>query len=109
MFNNKKYISHIKKRMIILLDICLCLFIIISLSSCGAKQESTDPITDPEETEDIDTGKEEYLRAIELFDEGRFYSAKWLLKIALMMIMNNVLCNAYSLCQKQVNYGMTKI
>ena len=76
MFDNKKYISHIKKRMIILLDICFCLFMIISLSGCEAKQASTDPVTDPEETEDIDTAKEEYLRASELFDEGKFYSAK---------------------------------
>ena len=58
--------QHIKKKIIILLNTLVVLLLITNLSSCKAKQE----------TEVVDPGKEEYMRAVALFVDGLFYSAK---------------------------------
>lgn len=58
--------QHIKKKIIVSLNTIVVLLLITNLSSCKAKQE----------IEVVDPGKEEYMRAVALFEEGLFYSAK---------------------------------
>ena len=59
--------QHIKKKIIIILNALVVFLLVINLGGCKAKQE---------EIEVIDPGKEEYMRAMALFEEGLFYSAK---------------------------------
>ena len=66
-------INHLmKKKIMILLDVLVLLLLITNLSACNAKQEDSEP----PEIEINDQAKEEYMRAIALFEEGLFYSAK---------------------------------